>query len=57
MGKTPNGARLSSGMSGVFAYISVISWSISKIQKPAWRVRHGDSNEPSHISTAPTKNI
>ena len=33
----------------------VISWSISKIQRPSWRARQDDSNEPSRISTALTQ--
>ena len=42
-------------VSGVCVRISVISWSISKIQRPRWRAQKDDSNEPKNISTAPTK--
>lgn len=40
------------GVPSVCARISVISYSISKIQRPIWRARQDDSYEPSHISTA-----
>ena len=40
---------------GVCVRISVISWSISKIQRPSWRACQDDSNQPNHITIDPTK--
>ena len=45
------------GVSGVCVRISVISWPISKIQRPSWRAHQDDASESRHISTTTTKNL